>query len=446
MRRCFWTGTSGGRLQIDYIDRCYDLHGYTGPGRSLVLYGIRRAGKSYLAYGYLQRLISKGEIGVEDTLILNLEDPRLSTLTPARLIEVYNEYERLLSPSQPHVVIDEAQAIPGWEQFVRYLIDSRHARVIVTGSSSKLMSREYATLLTGRHVDLEVYTLNLTEALLFKGYKLYSRLDVYKHRAAVENTLKELLEHGGFPEAILSQDHVKPRLIQSYLRDILMKDIAARHRIRDTRLLETLAYTLLATPSTVISSRRLAKTLNAPQMTLERYISHLEEARLITLLKKVDTSARRIERSQRKIYIADNGIHTHATHSIDEPRGKLLENTVFLHLARNHPPNHQLYYYRDPYHGEVDFVLVRKGRIKAAIQATLELRYEDNEQYRREIRPLLHLHEKARPEELIIVTLAQEDEIKHGKATIKVVPAWKYLTLHHHAKCRLPPQPDYKEQ
>lgn len=153
-----------GGFDIDYLRRDYSLDEFIGRGRALILFGVRRAGKSYLAYGYLKEKVEEG-LDARETLIINFEDPRLSGIGSKELIGLYEEYLKITGARDPIIVLDEVQSVEGWERFVRYLLEVRKVRVIVTGSSSKLMGEEYATLLTGRHVSIEILPLSFREFL-----------------------------------------------------------------------------------------------------------------------------------------------------------------------------------------------------------------------------------------------------------------------------------------
>ena len=113
------------------------------------------------------------------------------------MIELYSER---VSGKKPQILIlDEVQNVKGWENTARLYSEARGVNVIVTGSSSKLMSDEYASVLTGRHIDFEIYPLSLREALLWNGVR-YNGVELYKNRLMIMKILNEYMEYGGFPE------------------------------------------------------------------------------------------------------------------------------------------------------------------------------------------------------------------------------------------------------
>ncbi len=418
----FW-----GSYDIEYIDRDYDIGGLISNRYALVLYGVRRAGKSYLAYGYLKKLIEKG-VNPKETLIVNFEDPRLTGITVNELTKIYEEYLKLTNARNPIVVLDEVQNVKGWEKFVRYLVENKRLRVIVAGSSSKLMSREYATVLTGRHVDLEVLPLSFREYLRFRGVELKDSIDAYKYRNRILSLLEEYLEFGGFPEVALVKDRRrKEGLLRTYFNDILAKDVAVRYNVRHYQLLESLARIYVTNVSRPLSLRKIARSLNKSLHTIERYTEYLETARMIILLKKISRKAREIEKSIRKIYVVDIGFHTKIGYKFTKDVGRVMENIVLLHLMRKYTLNKELFYYTTSNGREVDFVLKVNGEIKQLIQVTYELRREDHEQYRREIGALVKASRELSCKNLQVITWSQEDVEEVGNVRIKIVPLWKWL-------------------
>ena len=215
----FW-----GNFKINYIERDYNIEEYISNRHALVLYGVRRAGKSWLAYGFLLKCIKKG-FNPKNTLIINFEDPRLINIDSKECLRILNEYFQLTNAKNPIIVLDEIQNIKGWEKFVRYLVENKRFKVIVTGSSSKLLSKEYASVLTGRHLDIEIFPLSFNEFLRFKGLELNNKIDILKNEAEIKRLLREYIKFGGFPEIVLEETELKKKkLLYQYFYDILEKE------------------------------------------------------------------------------------------------------------------------------------------------------------------------------------------------------------------------------
>ena len=320
----FW-----GNFDIDFIKRDIDVSKFVSSKYVLTLFGVRRSGKSYIAYGFLKEQIKSG-IDPNKTLILNLEDPRLKFLTAKELIRVFEEYEKITGAKRPFVVLDEIQNIKGWESFARFLTENKKCRVIVTGSSSNLMSKEYGTVLTGRHIDIHVLPLSFKEYLTFKGVSAEG-IEVVSKRQRIKKHFDEFTEWGGFPEiALTGSKEKRKRLLGQYLGDIQVKDISSRFRIKDHSNIEKLSNFLVSNPSSTVNLRKLSRSLEIPLSTIYRFMEYFRTADLLFLLKKFSFKAKEVERSFKKMYLVDVGFHSKMSLKFSRNEGKILENIVFL--------------------------------------------------------------------------------------------------------------------
>jgi len=182
----------------------------TRPGRALVLTGVRRAGKSILQAQLMRR---SGR-----SFYCNLEDTRLYGLSPEdfpAFLSVLDE----LAPAPAPVFLDEVQEAAEWQRLVRSLLD-RGRPVCVTGSNASLLGRELGSKLTGRHLSCEVLPFSYPEVL------------AWVRRPPGAPSLQAYLDHGGFPAYLKERDS---RVLQELLRDVVQRDLAVRHRLRETR-------------------------------------------------------------------------------------------------------------------------------------------------------------------------------------------------------------------
>lgn len=395
----------------------------------IVIKGVRRSGKSAISYFFVNKIINSG-IDPERTLIINFEDPRLPT--NLNLNDVMKMFEIYLSNicNNPYIVVlDEIQYVNAWERFARYLSEAKNIKVIVTGSSSKLMSEEYATVLTGRHLDMEVFPLSFKEFLRFKNFEVKDKVDLIKKRFEIKKLLNEYLEFGGFPEVVL--ENTKERkffLLNSYFNDILSKDIVKRYKIKRVSELENLAKYYISSISTLQSFRKISKFLNLSLHTVERFSRYLQTARLFIFLDNFRYSVKEQIRSKKKVYSIDLGFYELHGFKISENVGKRMENVVFLHLMRmiEFNPNLRVYYFRFNSR-EIDFLVKEGLNIKQLIQVTYA--NDKDEIDKREVDSLekaYELFKKDKPE-LLIITWDYEDVIKRNNLEIKCMPLWKWL-------------------
>src|SRR3989338_1432241 len=213
-----------------YLD---NLTKFLETNQIIALTGVRRSGKSTLIKQVAEKLI-ESKINPNKILIVNFEDYRFDEFSLKLLDEIYTLYlERVAAEKKNNFIfLDEVQRIPKWERFVRTLHEKKEAKIIVSGSSSKLMSKELATLLTGRHINFTILPLSFKEFLEFNKIEVNNKLGAIAKQHQLKKLLYEYFQYGGFPEVVLSEEPAKRRILFEYVENILMKDIAERHNIK----------------------------------------------------------------------------------------------------------------------------------------------------------------------------------------------------------------------
>ncbi|BCS91160.1 MAG: ATPase AAA [Candidatus Micrarchaeota archaeon] len=339
--------------------------------------GIRRSGKSYIAKQVIKELIDNG-LDKYSTLIINLNDERLQKEEDI-LNDIYNVYRKNIKKEGiAYIIIDEAQEIEGWERFVRGLTERNEARFILTGSSSKLLSSEYNTLLSGRHISIEITPLSFYEFLIFKGLDIKDKLDLASKHIEIQRYLEEYMLYGGFPDVVLNDSKIE--LLNSYFDTIIVKDVILRYNIRNPEKLRAIARYYLTNIGNPITYNRLARFTKIPLKTIERYTNYIESSFSIFLVKRFSTSLKEQENSPRKVYSIDNGLAiVNGFNMLD--RGRLLENLVAIELKRR---GKEFYYWTDTLtKKEVDFVVVNNDRSLDIIQVSYSI--NDPLTYEREV-------------------------------------------------------------
>lgn len=373
----------------------------------IIISGIRRAGKSTL----LKQLKSENS-----GYYLNFDDDRLIKFKVEDFQDLYEAFTELYG-DKDIFYFDEVQNVSGWERFVRRLHDNKK-KVFVTGSNASLLSRELGTHLTGRHLELKLFPFSFREFLELKGLKR-DKESAYLTgiKAKIKTYFEEYFINGGFPEYLSTHDR---EYLKTLYENILYRDIMARYKLTNDKLLKELVYLATTNISKEISFNSLKKLLNmGSSTTVKDYFDHLENSYLIFLLPKFDYSLKKQIYSNKKVYLIDTAMAIHLGYRTSKDLGKLLENLVFIELKRR---GKEVYYYREK--NECDFVVKDGLKIREAIQVTYVLE-EDNE--KREINGLLEAMEKLKLKEGIILTHDQQSEKKIGKKKIKIIPVWKWL-------------------
>ena len=341
---------------------------YLGNKLVKVLVGQRRAGKSYILRQIASGLLSAG-IKSENILYINKEYIELTSLHNAvELEQLYKAYKEVLNPTgKVYIFIDEIQYIEEWERFVNSHSQdfAEPCEVFISGSNSKLLSGELATLLSGRYIEFEVLPYSYTEYCEVTRQKKGSK------------SYKKFLQSGALPELFnLNDDEMKQNYISSIKDTVILRDIVSRYNIKDVRLLDDLFIYLVNTASNLISITNIinyfaSRKRKTNYETLSSYIGYLENSFLVHRAERYSIKGKDIISGNSKYYINDLSYRNYLYTGYDYGIGYLLENAVYLSLRR---AGYQVYVgtIKDT---EVDFVAI-KGDKKLYLQVSLSLSEE----------------------------------------------------------------------
>jgi predicted AAA+ superfamily ATPase len=375
----------------------------------LALTGVRRSGKSSMT---VQLALGR----LEETFFFNFEDP---IFFPGATVEVLDQllsiYEEDTGKMPSLVILDEIQNIQGWERWVRKAIDLGHYQVIVTGSSSHLLSSEIATAISGRVIEQTIWPLSFSEYIAFSN-KQPSSEGIWLRE------LENYLRWGGFPKIVLTSDlNDRVILLKQYLSDIVLRDVVARHSIKNQQALNQIVSFYLTGLSCLHSYNSLRKAFGISIELASTLTSYLTQAFLVFEMSRYHPNLKVQARDSKKIYVIDTGLRTVSLQSDREDWGHLAENAVYLELRRN---NKQVFYYKQLQ--EVDFVITELGRPVDAIQVC----YSDLENQAtrdREITALLEcLQALELPSGKILTRSLEDTLLKEGKK-IHFIPLYKWL-------------------
>lgn len=363
------------------------------PGKAFAVIGVRRGGKtSFLSLCRAERL-ARGSPR-EAQLLLSLEDERLAGIGVADLNRLLEEHARqfpgLREGSGMTCYLDEVQLVPGWEGLVRRLIDTGGIEVFVSGSSARLLSREVATNLRGRAMEVLVHPFSFREALRHAGAEPtepYDRL-AGAERLALDQRLRRYLAEGGFPEAQGAKPRDRAALLTGYVDVVVLRDVIERHAVSNPLALRWMERQFLANPGGSFSVKKHYDTLRSQGVsvgkdTLHDYLAHLEDAFLVRTVSLHSPSERQRMVNPRKAYPVDPGLIALFERSGREHRGRALETAIMLELERR---GFEVSYVRTAEGFEVDFLAHRAGDAPLLVQVCLES--EGAETWTRELRAL----------------------------------------------------------
>lgn len=304
----------------------------------LTFAGVRRAGKTFLLFHTMKRLI---EAGVErrSILYLNLSDDRLYPVSLADLdliLPAHGELYPSTLGSTRYVFLDEVQEVEGWERYVRRIYDTEDVRLFVTGSSARLLTRDLAPALRGRSVGIEVFPLSFSEYVDFLGLP---RTDYDREaESRLHHALEQYVHWGGLPEIVLAEAAYRPLILDEYAALLFYRDIVERYSIRNEHLMKLLLMHCAARPASLLSVHKLhrdlrSRGLSVSKNTLYEYFDHLEDAWLLFRVPRDETSLRKQEQNPKKVHLIDPAL-SRAFAAGGGDRGAWLENLVFLHERR----------------------------------------------------------------------------------------------------------------
>jgi predicted AAA+ superfamily ATPase len=278
-------------------------------------------------------------------------------------------------------------------------------QVFITGSNASLLSKELGTHLTGRHLSLELMPFSFNEFLAFHEEKPTS------------NNLSRYLKVGGMPEYVKYEE---PQILMNLINDILFRDIAVRHGIRDVETLKKLTVYLISNIGRLVSANKLTDVFGIKSATtILEYFGYLSDSYLVEFLPIFSYSIKTQNRNPKKVYTLDNGIAETISLSFSEDEGRKLENLVYQHLRRK---GLEIYYFKDK--KECDFVVREKNSITHLIQVCYDLSMNNQQ---REINGLLEAMSYFDVSRGTIVTFDQKDEFIFDDKTIEVIPAHFWL-------------------
>ncbi|MCM8803548.1 MAG: ATP-binding protein [Candidatus Omnitrophica bacterium] len=376
---------------------------------ALIITGIRRCGKSILAF--MLRGRNKGYVNFEDER-LKMDEKELNKVLEA-LYGLKGEIDT--------IIFDEIQNVEGWERFVTRLLPNK--KIVITGSNARLLSKELASFLTGRHTDFTLFPFSFREFLKFKEFKpnVYLTKDIAK----IKEFLREYIEKGGFP---LTYKVGKIFLAENF-SDIVERDVIQRYNVKYPKVMKDLAKYFVTNATSEISFNRLKNILNVKSVhTISKYTDYLQTAYLLFILERFSPKLKEQYLAPKKIFCMDNGIVTSISFRISENFGKLMENLVAIEFLRRKSywfNDWEIYYWKDYQQREVDFVIKEGLKVKQLIQVTYASSRDEIE--KREIKALIKASELLKCKDLLVITWDYEDELKIKNKAIKCLPLWKWL-------------------
>ncbi|MBW2369074.1 MAG: ATP-binding protein, partial [Deltaproteobacteria bacterium] len=319
--------------------------------------------------------------------------------------------------------------IEGWEQFVVELSRNPAWKVMVTGSSSKMLRHDIATELRGKAISTVIFPLSFKEYLKFRGFR--GLTGSTKGQAEARRFFDEYLKWGGYPAISHMAEHTKEVVLREYFDTMLLKDIIQRYDVGKPRQCIHLYRYLMSNiskPHTLQSAFRYLKQagFNTSRDTLRDYFGWAEDSWLLVRVPIFSNSLKEQERNYKKIYAIDWALANLNSFTWDGSFSRAFENLVFLHLYRNWHRVH--FYLTRKKRQEVDFIAVDgRGKPEMAVQVCMDI--SNPETFEREMNALTATAVYFKIKNNFIITNNQEQDFEKQGVQVKAIPAWKWLLL-----------------
>lgn len=390
----------------------------------IALTGVRRSGKTYHLYNAIARLI-KQKIRLKNILYFNFEDERIdkNSFILNNIIEAYQELYPQINLGDCYFLFDEIQNIDGWEKFVRRIHEQISKNIYITGSNSKLLSREISTSLRGRSINFEIYPLNFEEYLNFLDVKI--NLNSTRSTSVIVNAFDKYLFSGGFPELIWLGDEIKSRVLQEYFNVMIFRDLIERYNITQTAILKYFCKRVINNSSKEFSVNKVYNEIKSQgykigKDTIYEFQDYAESIYLSIFLPKYSHSIVKQEFSKKKVYSIDTGLAASVDAFFLKNKGSALENLVFLELIKS---GKKVLYYSNNF--ECDFLLMENERVCEAIQVCLDITNGDTKS--REEKSLINVCKEFGLKRGLILTKDDEKKYTVDRIDIEIIPVYKYL-------------------
>ena len=362
-----------------------------------VVTGIRRCGKSSLLRMFREKLLEEG-VSESQVLELNFEDLDNEQYLDYKVLYAYVK-KHLVKNRMNYLFFDEIQMMDNFQKVIDSLFLLDDVDIYVTGSNAYLLSGEIATLLTGRYVEIKLFPFS------FKEYLAAQPDDMNLERA-----YRRYIEDGSFPY-ILQINHDR-EMVREYLlglyNTIVLKDVVSRRKITDVMMLQSVVRFLADNIGNISVIKRISDTMTSlgrkiTSHTVENYISALIDSYIFYSVSRFDTKGKQLLKTGQKLYLADIGLRNVINGTKGGDLGHILENVVYLELARR---GGEIYVGKVG-DGEIDFVVIN-GEYKEYYQVSLSVRDENT--MKRELAPLQAIQDHY-PKYLL--TMDNDPEVLH---------------------------------
>ncbi len=392
--------------------------------------GARRSGKSFRVRQVADEMLKQGLLpSIDHICPIDFDNPILSSISAGELNCIQETFLKItpgLDLQSPILfILDEIHKIANWEEYVIDLSRNQNWKVIVTGSSSKLLKDNISTALRGKAISSTIYPLDFAEFLRFSNPEHTAGSTA--GNAERKRLFDQFLQWGGFPALVSLPDETKEAVLREYLDTMMLKDLIQRYNITNPNLCTAFCRYMLSNISKSHTQISMIKYLTQADFkvskeTLRDYLNWSEDSWMLFSVPIFSDSCKKQDRNYKKIYAIDWALANYNSLIWDGFLSRAFENLIYLHMRKRWS---KVQYYLTRDRAEVDFIASNQGKPEMAVQASLNI--SDPDTYAREIDPLVKTAAYFGITNNYLVTLTKEETIKQNGVTVHVVPAYKWL-------------------
>jgi len=385
----------------------YEIKKYIEKRQILLIWGLRRLGKTTLMYQIISDIIKKA--GRKNVFYFSFDEIAFD------LKDVLEAYQKFIlnktfegTKERIYIFLDEIQKVKDWENKLKIYYDLYpNVKFFISGSASAALRKRSKESLAGRILDFLLRPLPFEEFLEMNGHdlkKIKENPGLWKREMIP--LFYRYIKYGMFPELVAEEDEEFARkyILNNVVDRIIYKDLPEEFEIKDVELLKTLVYILGKNPGMIVNYKSIAKNLGRDQRTIANYFEYLEFGLLVKFVFNYRGSPLASARKLKKAYFSTPNIAFAFNQDIDRILPAMLENLVASETDAK-------FFYRNGF--EVDFIFADNGKIDA-----IEVKNSE-----KDAKQIKKLKEKFTVRKAIIVDMEKEGKTED----IAILPAWKFL-------------------
>lgn len=401
---------------------------------SISIVGPRRCGKTYRCYQFISQYLEQGG-SIQDICRVQFNDHRLSTMTREDLSTIdaayYALYPEKRGRSPAIFVFDEIHRIDGWEDYVLHLLEEPTHRVLITGSTSRLLRGEISSSLRGKNFPVRLFPFSFAEFL--RHYDIKPDPITSGGQDHLRHMLHRYLKQGGFPGLLDADEILHVELLQTYWDTMVLRDIIEAHpdhKIPIT-VFSRFSQALVAQTGCPFSVRAMAAGMRDAGLsfsteTIYLFLRFLEEAFMVFTAPIFSPSAKIRQRNYQKVYAVDWALAQAIASAEGVDVTRQLETMVYIELIRR---GYEVSYFKTRQGGEIDFIAVDKHRRTPPEIYQVAYSLNKDNVRERELRGIPETVKHLKASHATVITFNEKETCNADGIRIDIVPVWEWLLL-----------------